>query len=268
MFRYYRFFYRSVFSILIALFHFISACLIVFLPISRFAKKRFMIRISSLCAGMFIINLGIKKRYIGLENFDKSRPWYIMGNHVSFTDIFLILHGFKTLFITSMEMKHRPILGQICVMAGCLFVNRRKITTLKSEIPEIGVAFKNNLNVCLFPEATCSNGEALLPFKGALMGAVSGTDAGILPICIMYRKIEGRPFTTGDFKEIGYFGGMKFAPQFVNLMMLKSLEVELEVLEPIEPGDMDRKALSAVVFEKINKRYQNYLKEIGAGDTE
>jgi 1-acyl-sn-glycerol-3-phosphate acyltransferase len=161
-----------------------------------------------------------------------------------------------------MEMKKRFLLGQICTIAGCLFVDRRKITTLKNEIPEINGALKNNLNVCFFPEATCANGVELLPFKAALMSAVLGTEAEILPISIMYKKINKRPFTTDDFIEIGYFGGMKFAPQFVKLLALKSLEVDVEILEPFDSEDLDHKGIRDKVYDRISTRYYRYIEEL------
>ncbi|MCL2792197.1 MAG: 1-acyl-sn-glycerol-3-phosphate acyltransferase [Spirochaetaceae bacterium] len=185
-----------------------------------------------------------------------------MSNHVSFLDILILITKLKTVFITSLEMKKRFLLGQICMMAGCVFVDRRKITTLKDEIPEISEALKNNVNVCLFPESTCANGVELIPFKAALMSAVSGTPAEILPLSIMYRKINNRPFTPDGFKEIGYYAGMRFFPQFVKLLTLKSLEVDIEILDPFAPGNLDRKEMRDKVFDRISARYYRYVDDI------
>ena len=248
------------------LFYVFFSTLVLIIPIEKYRKKNILAYLNSFASWGMIRILNISAGFSGIENYDESKSYYIMSNHVSFVDVFLVVARFRTLLITSTEMKKRAVLGQLAMLGGCLFVERRKITTLRDEIPEISEAFKRKLNVCLFPESTCSDGRGLLPFKSALMSAVSGTGSLIIPVCVMYRKINDEKFTSDDFRRIGYFGGMKFFPQFMKVMMLKSLEVELEMLEPVDPGSLDRKEISALVFEKINRRYTVYLSEINSSD--
>lgn len=258
----FRLVYRTLLALLVAVSFVFLASFFFLLPMNKYRRRHFLSFLTSTGSRAMIRILGIRPEYKGFDKISGKNPWYIMGNHVSFVDVFLLVACFRTLLITSTDMKKRALLGQLATLAGCLFVERRKITTLKDEIPEIGQAFAKSLNVSLFPESTCSNGSALLPFKTALMSAVTGTEAGILPVCIMYRKINSRPFGLNDFYSIGYFGGMKFAPQLIKVMMLESLEVELEVLDPFFPGNMDRKEIGAEVFSRINTRYEKYLNEI------
>jgi 1-acyl-sn-glycerol-3-phosphate acyltransferase len=246
------------------IFYFTAASALFLLPVERYKKKNILSHINSFFAWIFIWILNIRAVFTGENNYSDKKSWYIMGNHVSFVDVFLIVARFRTLLITSTDMKKRAFLGQVAVISGCLFVDRHKITTLRNEIPEIGNAFRRKLNVCFFPESTCSNGQKLLPFKSSLMSAVTGTGAEILPVCIMYKKINNSVFKPDDFARIGYFGGMKFMPQFMKVMMLKSLDVELEMLKPLPPENLERKELGAIVFERVNSRYQSYLEEIGA----
>ena len=257
-----RLIYKLILCVVTIVFYVIAAVVVFILPADRYSRKNILSRINSFFAWIFIRILNIKAVFKGEDNYSDKKSWYIMGNHVSFVDVFLVVAKFRTLLITSTDMKRRAFLGQIAVLGGCLFVERRKITTLKTEIPEIGNAFRRKLNVCFFPESTCSNGKALLPFKSSLMSAITGTGAQILPVCIMYKKINGKPFTTDDFAGIGYFGGMKFMPQFMKVMMLKSLDVELDMLKALDPGNMDRKELGAIVFERVNSRYESYLENI------
>ncbi len=257
-----RLFYKIVLGLTIVLLYFLTSAFIFIFPFNKYKRKRILAGIYGFAAVPFIKILGIKAEVKGVDNYSKEKTWYIMSNHVSFTDILILITKFRAVFITSLEMRKRPLLGQLCVMAGCLFVDRKKITTLKNEIPEISGALKSKVNVCLFPESTCGNGVELLPFKAALMSAVSDTPAEILPVCIMYRKINGNPFTANDFPRIGYFGGMKFVPQFIKLLTLKSLRVEIEILKPFAPGNLDRKEIRAEVYERISMRYYSYLSEI------
>ncbi len=257
-----RLFYKTLLCVTAVLLYIAATSVIFFFPLGKYSKKNILAGVSSFTAAVIIKILNVKALFTGSNNYSEDRAWYIMVNHVSFVDVFLVIARFRTFLITSTDMRKRAVLGQLSVLAGCLFVERRKITTLKDEIPEISGAFRAGLNVCLFPESTCGDGKRLLPFKSALMSAVSGTGAGILPVCVMYKKIDGRKFTADDFNRIGYFGGMKFAPQFIKVMMLKSLEVELEMLEPFDPENLDRKEIGERVFSIINTRYENYLSDM------
>jgi len=257
-----RLIYKLTIGIIIVLVSFLAASLIFIFPINKYKRKKILSKLYGFICTIFIKALGIKTNLIGNSNYSKEKTYYTMSNHVSFIDILIILTKFKTVFITSLEMKKRFLLGQICVMSGSVFVDRRKITTLKDEIPEITGALKNNVNVCLFPESTCANGVELLPFKAALMSAISGTPAEILPLSIMYRTINSRAFTPNDFSEIGYFGGMRFVPQFIKLLTLKSLEVDIEILDPFAPENLDRKELRDKVYERISTRYYRYIDDI------
>ncbi|MCL2705788.1 MAG: 1-acyl-sn-glycerol-3-phosphate acyltransferase [Spirochaetaceae bacterium] len=257
-----RLIYKLVIGIFIVLISFLGASLIFIFPFNKYKRKRVLGGLYGFICFLFLKALNIKTNLISNCNYSEKKTYYIMSNHVSFIDIIIILAKFKTVFITSLEMKKRFLLGQICVMSGSVFVDRRKITTLKDEIPEITGALKNNVNVCLFPESTCANGMELLPFKAALMSAVSNTPAEILPLSTMYRKINSRSFAPQDFSEIGYFGGMRFVPQFIKLLTLKSLEVDLEILDPFAPENLDRKDMRDKVYDIISKRYYRYIEDI------
>ena len=260
--RLWRLLYKLPLEVVIVLFYFLTAFFVFIFPINKYKRRRVLAGIYGFMAVLFIKVLGIKPKLITNSNYSGKKTWYIMSNHVSFVDILILITKFKAVFITSLEMKNRPVLGQLCVMAGCLFVDRKKITTLKNEIPEISEALKNNVNVALFPESTCANGVELMPFKAALMSAVSDTPAEILPVSVMYRKINGRPFTTDDFPTIGYFGGMRFVPQFIKLLTIRSLNVDIEILDPIAPLNLDRKEIRDKVFDSISARYYRYIDEI------
>ena len=257
-----RLLYKIIFELVIVLLYFITAFFVIILPVNKYKKKRIIAGLYGFWAVFFIKILGAKVNLIDNSAYSKDKTWYIMSNHVSFLDILIMITKFRAVFITSKEMRKRPLLGQICIMAGCLFVDRRKITTLKDELPEISEALKNSVNVCLFPESTCANGMELLPFKAALMSAISNTGAEVLPIAIMYRKINGRQFTPNDFFTIGYFGQMKFAAQFIKLLTVKSLEVDIEILQPFAPENLERKEIRDKVFDRISERYYHYIDDI------
>ena len=247
-------------SLITLVLFFISGCIAFILPARGMVQKRRQLMVVATwgCRAMLKI-LNVKVIIKNKERFESEKNWYIMGNHMSYIDILMLLANFHTLFITSKEMGSKPVLGQICFFGGCFFVERRKITTLGEEIPRIANTLKKGLNITLFPEGRCSDGRGLLPFRSALIEAAVNSGVDVLPLCIMYTEISGRPVKASDFMTIGYFNGLPFPSQFKKMLMEKSLTAEIEILEPVKTAGKDRKEIKNEISEKMNLRYNSYL---------
>jgi 1-acyl-sn-glycerol-3-phosphate acyltransferase len=239
---------------------FLFGCIFFILPAKNSAQKRRQLMVVATwgCQAMLRI-LNVKVIIKNKEIFSTQKSWYIMGNHMSYIDILMLLANFHTLFITSKEMGAKPVLGQICFFGGSFFVERRKISTLGEEIPRIANTLREGLNITLFPEGRCSDGRGLLPFRSALIEAAVDSGVNVLPLCIMYTEISGRPVKAEDFMTIGYFNGLPFPSQFKKMLMQKSLTAEIELLEPVVTEGKDRKEIKREIFEKMNNRYNSYL---------
>ena len=253
---------KFLLALLILLLFFIAGCIAFILPARNMVQKRKQLIVVATwsCKAMLQI-LRIKVIIKNKEIFESEKNWYIMGNHMSYIDILMLLANFRTLFITSKEMGAKPVLGQICFFGGSFFVERRKITNLGEEIPRISRTLGEGLNITLFPEGRCSNGQGLLPFRSALIEAAVSSGVNVLPLCIMYTNISGRPVKVSDFMTIGYFNGLPFPRQFKKMLMEKNLTAEIEILEPIKTAGKDRKEIKNEIFEKLNYRYNSYLEE-------
>ena len=234
-------------SLLTLVLFFLFGCIFFILPAKNSAQKRRQLMVVATwgCKAMLRI-LNVKVIIKNKEFFESQKSWYIMAN-------------FHTLFITSKEMGAKPILGQICFFGGSFFVERRKISTLGEEIPRIANTLREGLNITLFPEGRCSDGKGLLPFRSALIEAAVDSGVNVLPLCIMYTEISGRPVKVEDFMTIGYFNGLPFPSQFKKMLMQKSLTAEIELLEPVITEGKDRKEIKREIFEKMNNRYNSYL---------
>ncbi len=247
-------------SLITLILFFIAGCIAFILPARNMVQKRRQLMVVATwgCKAMLKI-LNVKVIIKNKEIFESEKNWYIMGNHMSYIDILMLLANFHTLFITSKEMGSKPILGQICFFGGSFFVERRKITTLGEEIPKISKTLHDGLNITLFPEGRCSDGRGLLPFRSALIEAAVSSGVDVLPLCIKYLEISGRPVKAEDFLTIGYFNGLPFPSQFKKMLMQKSLTAEIEILEPVKTEGKDRKEIKREIFEKMNSRYNSYL---------
>jgi 1-acyl-sn-glycerol-3-phosphate acyltransferase len=176
---------------------------------------------------------------IGIEQFHQEKSALLAGNHVSYMDVIVIASSLKTCFVTSVEIKETPGLGHLCMMAGCLFVERRSRSTLHKEIGELQEGLERDLTVTIFPEATSTNAEGILRFRRPLfLSAVQGQKP-VIPICINYRMIGNEPLSLKNRDSICWYGDMDFLPHLWKLCGLGRLEADLHFLTPIKVKNSD-----------------------------
>ena len=112
--KYVRVVVKFLLSLVTLLLFFISGCIAFILPAKNMVQKRRQLMVVATwgCQAMLSI-LRVKVIIRNKEIFESEKNWYIMGNHMSYIDILMLLGNFHTLFITSKEMGSKPILGQI-----------------------------------------------------------------------------------------------------------------------------------------------------------
>jgi 1-acyl-sn-glycerol-3-phosphate acyltransferase len=215
---------------------------------------------SQLYCGVMAKVFGVKIRVKG-QPVQNSNFLYV-GNHMGFVDIFVLASLFPALFITSQEMRETPFLGPICEMGGCVFVERRSRTKIINELKGLVDALKEGFNVVLYPEATSSNGEQVLPFKKTLM--MSGPQAGrpIQPGCINFIEIDGEEFSLKNRDRVCWYGDMSFGQAMWGAMTAKSITAEVEFMEPIFVNpEADRSMVAERAYAVVKSRFNPAMPE-------
>ena len=181
----------------------------------------------------------------------------LVSNHLSYLDIMVMSSLVPSSFVTSVEMKNTPVLGQIVILAGCLFVERRNKSKIKNEIKDIEDALKSGLNVVVFPEATSTNGESVLNFKRSLFQASANTGAAVTPITINYTQINGKTVDKSNRDFVCWYGDMDFASHLWKLCHQKEIRVSIKFSENIEPTpEADTAWLRDTAYAKVSENYQ------------
>jgi lyso-ornithine lipid O-acyltransferase len=187
---------------------------------------------------------------------DKSKSHLIVSNHLGMIDILAISSLRPCLFITSVDMRETPFLGQLAEASGCLFVERRNRSNISNEILVIREALAQGFNVVLFPEATSTNGEKVIPFKKTLMTAAAGTGVPILPLCLNYRKVNGEPNSLKWRDHVFWYGDIPFIDAFKRHFALNSIELDMDFLnEIICHTEEDRRIVSQTAQDQIVAHY-------------
>lgn len=185
-----------------------------------------------------------------------GRGRLVVANHLSWVDILVLSSVMPSVFITSVELKDTFFPGFFARLAGCLFVERRSPSGLRREIEEIARVLQDGFTVVLFPEGTTSNGETVRAFKAALFDAAIRANAPVLPVCLRYHAVDGRPVTARNRDRIFYYGGVRFIRHLPRVLSLRSAGVDLAVLRTIPVhARRSRRNLTALIHEIVSACY-------------
>lgn len=193
---------------------------------------------------------GIILKAFNLELIVKNKPaedqkFLVVSNHMGFVDILMLASCSPHLFVTSNEMRETPFLGLLTELGGCIYVERRSRTKILEEMKTIVVALQKGFRVVLYPEATSTNGERVLPFKKTLMMAAGQAGVPIQPVVINFRAINGEGFTLKWRDHLCWYGDIPFAVSMWRAATLKSVKAEIEFLEQIHTSPEDDRGLIA-----------------------
>lgn len=219
-------------------------------------KLRWLGRITSFASILALKILGIKVSVVNLPvNKKELDKVFVISNHLSYLDILVYSSVFRSLYITSVEVQNMFFLGLMSRLGGSFFVERRSKTKLLQEIDRIADIIKKGFTVTLFPEGTSSNGDSVLPFKGALFSAAEKAKVPIQPVCIQYQTINGQPLSPSNRDLAYYYGDIEFFPHLIKLFFVKQITVKVEFLEKIASGTLERKELVDSVYTAISDCY-------------
>lgn len=252
----------------LVLYFIVSIAAKMFARDARRAEARQM-AFNALFARPILWIMGVRRVFGAFPEPESLRGALVVSNHLSYLDILIYIStGLPLTFITSVEIKHTPVLGAITETGGALFIERRASKRsrdqLGDEIASIQESLRNRRAIMLFPEATTGNGEAVLPFKSAFLQALiedparkeNDTPSRIAPFVIQYLRIGKEKIRASNRDLIFWYGGMTFFPHFFKLLTLPNVVVKVRSLPEIRSEEwQDRKSLAAHLHGVISRRF-------------
>ncbi len=223
-------------------------------------KQRKLLALNTSSTGRKMLrHFGLKVRIINQKNLAAlSRENHlVISNHVSYTDILALSSVHPLIFITSTEMAANPVLGDITRFGGSLFTNRKKFTSLPQEIRNFSDALTQGFDLMLFPEGTSTDGETIREFRKSLFQTSITAQKPILPICVKYTMLDGKPIETQEQRDIVcWYGDMTFVPHFWELIS-HQIEAEVTILDSIPfDASINRQQLCELVYQQILNIYR------------
>lgn len=153
----------------------------------------------------------------------------VVGNHVSWLDIYVINAWRPTPFVSKAEVRAWPVVGWLAAKLDTAFVQRDKRSDAKRIMHELAQRLQSGRPICVFPEGTTSDGVEVLPFHANLFQAAVSAGAPVQPICLMYEDAHGCQSTAP-----AYVGDITLGQSLGALLRNRPLTVHLYVGEVLD----------------------------------
>jgi len=179
----------------------------------------------------------------------RDRAVLFVSNHVSWIDIVVIGSITPVAFVAKREVASWPLVGVTAKMQRTVFVDRGRRHQTGDAVTEIVNRVASGTSVVLFAEGTSSDGNRVLPFRSALLGAIEdqGGGASILmqPMAITYTGQHGLPMGRQHRPLVAWYGDLDFMPHIRAFIERGAVDAVVTYGDPVPADrDMDRKAMS------------------------
>jgi lyso-ornithine lipid O-acyltransferase len=221
------------------------------------------------------LKFGLKRRKTFPNRFNKFLCWlfdirvHVIGapiqdrgvlmvaNHSSWLDILALAASARVSFVAKSEVQNWPLFSTLAELAETIFVERER----RAKIGEVRDVLRERLRagdaIVLFPEGTSSDGNRVLPFKSALMGAAEieiGADAAglvrhvpVQPVSVAYVGVHGIPMGRENRPLFAWYGDMDLAPHLWEALTTGPVDIVIEFHAPLTVDSAGgRKALAAL----------------------
>ena len=205
---------------------------------------------------------GIRVTVIGTPVQD--RGVLMVSNHTSYLDILALGGAAHVSFIAKSEVAGWPLFGTFARLQRTVFVERERRTKTAQSRDQIRERLMEGDALVLFPEGTSNDGNRVLPFKSALMGAAEsevGRDeqgrpvhALVQPVSITYVGLHGFPMGRENRPLFAWYGDMELVDHLWEGLVSGPIDVVIE-FHPSMTVDQagGRKRLAALAEATVRK---------------
>jgi 1-acyl-sn-glycerol-3-phosphate acyltransferase len=170
-----------------------------------------------------------------------STPVLLTPNHLGYMDVLALGSVIPCFFVAKIDVERWPVIGAMFRTARQIGVPRSTSKGLLAANKAIQERLTLGHRVCVFLEGTSSGGDRLLPFYAPLVQPAIDADVPIVPVGITWEAT--RP-GVDIAEDVAYWKDHVFAQHVWRLLGLRGIRVTVTFGEPIEPSDMDRRALA------------------------
>jgi 1-acyl-sn-glycerol-3-phosphate acyltransferase len=190
----------------------------------------------------------------------QDRGVLMVSNHTSYLDILAIGGSARVSFVAKSEVAGWALFGTFARLQRTVFVDRQHRARTGEARDQIALRLREGDALVLFPEGTSDDGNRVLPFKSALMGAAEtdvGTDGHVVrvpvqPVSITYVGVHGLPMGREYRPLYAWYGDMDLVPHLWESLITGPVDVVIQFHEPLTVDSAGgRKKLAPLVEEIV-----------------
>jgi 1-acyl-sn-glycerol-3-phosphate acyltransferase len=197
----------------------------------------------------------------------RERPLLLLANHTSWLDIPILASVAPVSFIAKQEVAGWPLVGFLAKAQRSVFIDRQRRHAAGAQAGEVASRLSKGDIMVLFAEGTSSDGNHVLPFRSALVGAAQlaipeGGSATVQPVAIAYQRMLGLPLGRQHRPRVAWYGGTDLLPHLKRVLSDGGIDVEV-VFGPARrlSARDDRKAVTQEAGDLVRR----LVAEINAG---
>ncbi len=164
----------------------------------------------------------------------------VVSNHLGYLDIPVLDSVMPMVFVARADLRRWPFWGFMATLGGTIYVDRATKRDVMRVRREMGEAMALGDSVIVFPEATSSAGDTILPFKPALLADAAAQGAPVHWLTLTYRTPSDGPAARD---RVCWWGDADFLPHVLALFALRRVDCDVRFGD-VPARSADRKALA------------------------
>ncbi|HWJ99618.1 MAG TPA: 1-acyl-sn-glycerol-3-phosphate acyltransferase [Xanthobacteraceae bacterium] len=189
----------------------------------------------------------------------KDRPLLFVANHSSWLDHLILSGTTPVVFIAKKEIASWPVFGLLAKLQRSVFVDRERRHKTGAVTQEISTRLTNGDPVVLYGEGTTGDGNRVLPFRSALLGAMGmtvgpGENGYLQPVSIAYTRLQGLPMGRQHRPVAAWFGNTNIIKHIGRVLRMGGIDavVTFGTAMVVTP-EMDRKSVAKSLEQSVRR---------------
>ncbi len=171
-----------------------------------------------------------------------KKPCILVGNHISYIDMPLLLAQVPAVFVAKKEISSWPVIGHAAKFVGTIFVDRKSKDSRKQALSKLCTKLEEaKEQIAIFPSGTTSIDENV----NWRLGAFKAAEEFKIPVQAF--RIRYKP------KNVAFIGEDVFLPHLHRLLKNKRIEASIEFKNPqlIKNAQKDMESIKKWCMEAI-----------------
>ena len=237
-----------------------ALALVVLLPFHMIAIAiggRSAMKVAQLWQRFACFLIGIRVTVTGRPA--EERPLLLLSNHNSWIDIVVLASIAPLSFVAKQEVAGWPLVGLLARAQRTVFVDRTKRHATGAQADAVAGRLSKGDIMVLFAEGTSSDGNKVLPFRSALVGAAQraiadGGAATVQAVAIAYSRMLGVPLGRQHRPLVAWYGGTDLLPHLKRVLSDGGIDVNVVFGPPhrLSAAD-DRKVVTQQAGELVRR---------------